>query len=141
MHGTGAALRDAAAVFGTGKADLFPDHPQQGRAGIDIDRLGLAIDCKACHLYSSLSWLCGLDASSAPATWAQGKRLSTPQIDSSTDCKFGSPRQNRAQGTLARQFPAPVMPRLLKRRRTLRNKSIVQRPAIQARFRTIFDCW
>ena len=37
VHGAGAALRDAAAVFGAGQADLLPQHPQQWRIGIDVD--------------------------------------------------------------------------------------------------------
>src|SRR4051794_19625649 len=37
MHGAGAALRDAAAVFGPGQPDRIAQHPQQRRARIDID--------------------------------------------------------------------------------------------------------
>jgi len=33
VHRAGAALRDAAAVFGAGEADLFANHPQQGVVG------------------------------------------------------------------------------------------------------------
>src|SRR5438552_2591082 len=52
VHGAGAALRDAAAVLGAGEADLLADHPQQGRGRIDVDLVGLAVDCQA-HCYSS----------------------------------------------------------------------------------------
>src|SRR5258705_7964213 len=34
MDRAGAALRDAAAVFGAGQADILPDRPQQRRAGM-----------------------------------------------------------------------------------------------------------
>ena len=36
VHGAGAALRDAAAVFGAGQADLLADDPQQRRVGLDL---------------------------------------------------------------------------------------------------------
>ncbi len=36
MHRAGAAGRDAAAVLGAGQADLFPQHPEQGRVGIGL---------------------------------------------------------------------------------------------------------
>ena len=44
MHGAGAALRNAAAVFRAGEADLLPDRPQQRRGRIDVNVVGLAID-------------------------------------------------------------------------------------------------
>ena len=37
MDGAGAALGDAAAIFGAGQADLIAEHPQQGRFGLDIE--------------------------------------------------------------------------------------------------------
>src|SRR5256885_7454181 len=49
-----AALRDAAAVLGAGEADLLADHPEQGRGRIDVDLVGLAVDCQA-HCYSFMS--------------------------------------------------------------------------------------
>jgi hypothetical protein len=50
MHGAGAALRDAAAVFGAGQADLFPQHPEQGRVGVDIDLMSFSIDAESSHI-------------------------------------------------------------------------------------------
>ncbi len=47
MHRAGAALRDAAAVLGSGEADLLADHPEQGRGRVDVDLVGLAIDREA----------------------------------------------------------------------------------------------
>ncbi len=41
VHGAGAALRDAAAVFGAGQADVLADHPKQRRVGIDVDVVSL----------------------------------------------------------------------------------------------------
>src|SRR5450830_1319536 len=49
VHGAGAALGDAAAVFGAGQADLFPQHPQQWGRGIDVDILGFSVDGETGH--------------------------------------------------------------------------------------------
>ncbi len=37
MHGAGAALCNAAAVFGAGQSDILPDRPQQRRVVLDVD--------------------------------------------------------------------------------------------------------
>src|SRR5260221_384113 len=58
VHGAGAALRHAAAVLGAGEADLFADHPEQGRGRIDVDLVRLAVDCQAHGVLSPL-WACG----------------------------------------------------------------------------------
>src|SRR6185436_4098562 len=50
VHRARAALCDAAAVLGSGEADLFPDHPEQGGAGIDVDLESLAVDREARHI-------------------------------------------------------------------------------------------
>jgi len=47
MHGAGAALRDAAAVFGAGQADVLADRPEQGRFRLDVDIVILAVDVEA----------------------------------------------------------------------------------------------
>jgi hypothetical protein len=52
VHGTGAALGDAAAVFGAGEADLLPEHPQQRGAGVDIDLMSPSIDVESSHIAS-----------------------------------------------------------------------------------------
>src|SRR5262245_19650348 len=49
VHGTGPAQREAATVLGAGETDLLPDRPQQGRAGVDVDLLRLAVDRQARH--------------------------------------------------------------------------------------------
>src|SRR6267154_742380 len=54
VHGARAALRDAAAVLGAGKADLFPDHPEQRGGRIDVDLVRLAVDCQAHGVLSPL---------------------------------------------------------------------------------------
>src|SRR3989441_4757672 len=59
VHRAGAALRDAAPVLGAGEADLLPDSPQQGRAGVDVDLAGSTIDRQACHSIPSSGVLCG----------------------------------------------------------------------------------
>src|ERR1043165_259072 len=53
MHGARAALRDAAAVFRSGKADLLANRPEQRRVRVDVDLLGLAIDGQRDHFFSS----------------------------------------------------------------------------------------
>src|SRR5262245_8487365 len=49
VHGAGAALRDAAAVLGSGEADLLADRPQQGRVVVDVDVESLAVDGQPSH--------------------------------------------------------------------------------------------
>jgi hypothetical protein len=49
MHRAGAALRDAAAVFGAGQADVLADRPEQGRAVVDVDVVVLAVDVETGH--------------------------------------------------------------------------------------------
>ena len=49
VHRAGAALRDAAAVFGAGEADLLADDPQQRRIGLHLHVTDLAIDVELCH--------------------------------------------------------------------------------------------
>ena len=40
VHRAGAALGDAAAVFGAHEAEHVPQHPKQRRVGIDVDVVG-----------------------------------------------------------------------------------------------------
>ena len=49
VHRAGAALRDAAAVFGAGEPDLLADDPQQRRIGLDLHVTDLAVDVELCH--------------------------------------------------------------------------------------------
>src|SRR5215831_10890317 len=58
MNRAGAALRDAAAVFRSSKADRVPQCPKERRVGLDIDVVGLAIDRQGWHSATSrpLSW-------------------------------------------------------------------------------------
>src|SRR5262245_50556854 len=53
QDGAGAALRDPAAVFGAGEADVLPQRPKQGRVGLDLNVLGLAVDSEGWHSPSS----------------------------------------------------------------------------------------
>src|SRR5438445_4597616 len=53
VHRAGAAHRDAAAVLGTGEADLLPDSPEKGRVGVDVDLERSAVDRQARHGLSS----------------------------------------------------------------------------------------
>src|SRR5262249_50821884 len=46
----GAALRDAAAVFRAGEADVLPQRPEEGRIGLDVDVVGLTVDGESWHL-------------------------------------------------------------------------------------------
>src|SRR6267378_3995055 len=45
----GAALRDAAAVFGAGQADLLADHPEQRRVGVDVEVMRLPVNGQTDH--------------------------------------------------------------------------------------------
>ena len=54
VHGAGAALRDAAAVFRAGEADLLPQHPQQRGVGLHVHLDGFAVDDEARHFLDLL---------------------------------------------------------------------------------------
>src|SRR5215510_16539544 len=49
VHGAGAALRDAAAVFRAGEADLLADHPQERGIRLDLHVVDFAVDVEFCH--------------------------------------------------------------------------------------------
>ena len=49
VHGAGAALGDAAAIFGAGQADRVADDPEQRRVGFNVDVVGLSVDGKGNH--------------------------------------------------------------------------------------------
>src|SRR5882724_8753207 len=49
MHGAGAAFGDAATIFGSGQAGIFPDSPEQRRVGFDVQIESFAIDSEVCH--------------------------------------------------------------------------------------------
>src|SRR5262245_36476059 len=49
MNGAGAALRNAAAVFGAGQSDVLADRPEQRRIWLDVDVKGFSVDRKVCH--------------------------------------------------------------------------------------------
>ena len=49
VHGAGAALRDAAAVFRAGEADLLADDPQERGICFHLDVADSSIDVELCH--------------------------------------------------------------------------------------------
>jgi hypothetical protein len=49
VYGARSALRNAATVFGAGKADLLPQHPKQGCVGVRIYVMSFTVDDKAWH--------------------------------------------------------------------------------------------
>src|SRR5437867_12988690 len=49
MHRARAALRDAAPVFRSGEADVFPNDPQQRRIGLHLHVADLAVDVELSH--------------------------------------------------------------------------------------------
>src|SRR5580704_7226663 len=49
VYGAGAALGDAAAVFGAGQADRVADDPEQRRVGFNVDAVRLSVDGKGNH--------------------------------------------------------------------------------------------
>src|SRR5258705_10479770 len=50
VHGAGAALTDAAAVFGAGQLQVFTQRPQQRSVVFDVEANGLAVQLKFDHL-------------------------------------------------------------------------------------------
>src|SRR5882672_2600689 len=48
----GAALRDAAAIFGAGQPDVFTDRPKQRRVRLNVDIDCLSVDAELCHRIS-----------------------------------------------------------------------------------------
>src|ERR1700704_3040436 len=49
VHGAGAALRDATAVFRAGETELLAEHPQQRGLGLHLHVAIYAIDVELCH--------------------------------------------------------------------------------------------
>ena len=49
MHGAGAALRDAAAIFGAGQLLGLADDPEQRRVGVAVEAALLAIEGEIDH--------------------------------------------------------------------------------------------
>ena len=49
VNGAGAALCNAASVFGAGESDVFPDRPKQRRVVFNVDSNRFAIDSEVCH--------------------------------------------------------------------------------------------
>src|SRR5262249_54268717 len=49
VHGAGAALGDAAAIFRAGEADLLADDPQERRVGLCLHVTYTSIDIELCH--------------------------------------------------------------------------------------------
>ena len=59
VDGAGAALGDAATVFGTGQPDRLPQHPEQRSVGVDVDLMSRSIDAESSHMQSSREPPCG----------------------------------------------------------------------------------
>src|SRR3984893_128809 len=57
MHGAGAALRDPAAVFGAGEADLLADDPQERGICLHFHVAHAAVDVELRHERPLASWL------------------------------------------------------------------------------------
>src|SRR5665213_3029101 len=49
MNGAGAALCNAATVFGAGQSGVFPDRPKQRRIRLDVEIDRFAVDSEVCH--------------------------------------------------------------------------------------------
>ena len=52
VNGAGAALCNAATIFGAGQAGVFPDRPQERRIRLDIQFKCFAVDREVCHRVS-----------------------------------------------------------------------------------------
>src|SRR5262245_41500045 len=74
VHGAGAALGDAAAIFGSSQTDILPDRPQQWRIGCDVDLVALSVDGQPCH---GVLLLCGTPALHAMQLMRAAKRRRT----------------------------------------------------------------
>jgi hypothetical protein len=55
MDGAGAALCNAASIFGSGQSDVLADCPEKRRIVFDVDADCLAIDVEVCHRVSPYS--------------------------------------------------------------------------------------
>src|SRR3954451_22602359 len=86
MHGAGAALRDAAPVFGAGQPDRVAQRPQERRARIDIDLINLAVDIQRNHSRHSRS----AAPSAAADTVSSGSTVYVPssQISMLLPCRL-----------------------------------------------------
>src|ERR1700686_3094773 len=74
VHGAGAALRDAAAVFGAGQSDRIADDPEQWRVGFNVDVVRLSVDGKGNHTVLPVAWCAspyGTDLSFGAHSWVQ----------------------------------------------------------------------
>jgi hypothetical protein len=49
VHGAGAALRNAASIFGAGETDLLADHPKERGVRLDLHVADIAIDAELSH--------------------------------------------------------------------------------------------
>jgi hypothetical protein len=70
VHRAGAALRDAAPVFGARQPDRLPQYPEQRRVRIDVHVVSLSIDAECSHLQPAkgrgtrMSWARRIERSS-----------------------------------------------------------------------------
>ena len=62
MHGAGAALGNAATVFGAGQPELLAYHPQQRRVWLRLKVSDFAIDVQFCHRCLLVGFMRGLVA-------------------------------------------------------------------------------
>jgi hypothetical protein len=54
MHRARAALRNTAAVFGSGEPDLFANNPQEWRLGLYVDLVDFTVDVQRYHSFAFL---------------------------------------------------------------------------------------
>src|ERR1700686_1158524 len=74
VHGAGAALGDAATVFGAGQSDRVADDPEQWRVGFNVDVVRLSVDGKGNHTVLPVAWCAspyGTDLSFGAHSWVQ----------------------------------------------------------------------
>src|SRR3954470_7409866 len=68
VHRAGAALRNAAAIFRPGQADLFADHPEQRRVRLGLHLAHFAIDVELCHASLAKDFSADLQGRRLPET-------------------------------------------------------------------------
>src|SRR5262245_2843629 len=76
VNRAGSALRDAAAVLGSGHAELLADHPQERGVRLDVDLMLLSVDGKTGHYCPP----CGHDAGTGGGLWTADWTFSNSTI-------------------------------------------------------------
>src|SRR5689334_2264964 len=98
VHGAGAALRDAATVFGASESDLLANNPQQRRIRVNVDLVRLAVDGETDHAFL-LPW------------WKrQSRRKEAESYSRISTAVYGAMRSKSSAISLFRMRMQPIEP-------------------------------